>query len=405
MPPIGPHARRLCSFSCALALLPVLLTVLLQLASCSSGHHYFRMTSSDATVEGGSGRPTFVACYRDGQLLGAAAADDPDFPFRDWLLRNDEGPVVDHPELSVWREHLARLEELAAMPEPDPDALVRHARALPFRRPVEDALGRWAGADPARAAALLDLAGPLPIGDGFAGQLAHTALRGAPGDGRLAGWVRELCDEGHDEAALVLLRSGRAGAATARAALAVLSEIASTARPEVFAAAAAHLAGEPEAAAEIVAAADELPASHEARALEALLAADASPALARQVLRHLDERSAGDRARLFVRAAPALFGDPEGLRAIVWAVRELPGRSRLDAALSLADRPDGPAELAVLLVEHVDDLPGRDRETLLFAVLDGPHGRDPRLREACAEAARRDLSSRPRSRVLARLQQ
>jgi hypothetical protein len=377
-----------------------LLPALLLFAGCSNHDGYSRVSSSNAFVEQWNGEPAFVAWYRGGEILGADAVHDTDFPLHAWLHGRD---VVDHPDLARWRRQLADQRMLAAAPDTAATDLMRAVVDFPFDGAVAESCSLWVGSRADRAAELLDLAADLGVDDAFAERLAVTALSADPGDERVAPWVRTLTEAGHDEAVLVLATSAVAGPRTAEVALADLGQYASQHRLAIFAAAARRVLVDTAMAWRIVAAAEELPSADEARALAALLDGDASAELALQVLRHLGDRPAGDRAMLFARAAERACGDPRSQFAIAEALRELPGTLRLEAARAVVARSDVPESLVVLVIDDVEHLRSSDREGFLLEVLDGPHGAAPDVRSACADAARRHLSSRPRERVQTRL--
>ena len=153
----------------------------------------------------------------------------------------------------------------------------------------------------------------------------------------------------------------------------------------------------------IVEAADKLPRAEETAAIASLLTADATPELARQVLRHLDARQSSDRARLFELAAAKCYTDTRGHYAISHALTDLSSGQRLDAARGVVALPGVSEQLVVMMVDATDNLRSSDREEFLALVLESPQGSSGAVREACTDAARRHLSSRARERILERL--
>jgi hypothetical protein len=374
------------------------LVPLLVLVGCSTHHGYSRISSGNAFIEQWDGGPVSVACYRNGEILGAEAVDA-DFPLRGWV----DGEAVDHPSIPRWRDQLAALTALAGAPDTRGVDLVRAAAGFPFDEAVAECCSLWVGSSHDRAADLLDCADDLDVGDAFAERLARTALGGDPTDDRTSQWVRALTGADHDEAVLALVTSSRAGPRTADVALGLLDDHAARHRRTIFDAAARRLAADPAAAYCIVEAAEELPNADETAALAALLDGDVPTELARQILRQLDDRPTRARAFLFARAADRCYRDARSHFAIAQALEQLPTLPRLDAARAVVARPDAPEALVVLLVDAVDELRSTDREEFLLLVLDGPHGGIPAVRNACADAARRHLPSRARERVLDRV--
>jgi hypothetical protein len=375
------------------------LSALLPLAGCSSHYGYTHIRMGNAFVEQSDGGPARVAWYHGGEIRGAEALADPAFPLHAWL---DGREAVDHPELARWRRQLADLRATAAGTGSAID-LVRAAVGFPFKDAVAESCSLWVGNKPARAAELLDCAGDIAIDDAFAERLAVLALAAGPGDERAASWVHALTEAGCDEAVVALATNPAAGARTAQAALRQLGELSSQHRGMVFAAAARRVQADAAMAWSIVAAAEELPSHDESPALAALLDNDGSTELARQILRQLGDRPAGDRAMLFARAAARICSEPRSQFAVAESLREVPAAQRFDAARAVVARADAPVPLVVLLVDGVEHLRSSDREAFLCEVLDGPHGAARDVREACADAARRHLSSRARERVLVRL--
>ncbi|MCA8943238.1 MAG: hypothetical protein KDB80_11815 [Planctomycetes bacterium] len=373
------------------------------LASCQTSwtSYYFSSRTGDAIVESHGGRVFQVAWFHDGHLYGADAMSHPDCPLRDML---GNGEAVDHPNLATWREQLREMQELASRPDTSPDRFLGSVRGCRFDGAVEHAVETWVANDPSRAAMVLDALPDVELTDRYAETLTSLALANPADDARLARWARSLLAEDHENAIARLLEHESVGPATSRAVLHDLDELRSKDRERVFAAAARHVASDPDAAFLIVDAVDELPSSGEVPALMEALDANPSTALARQVLRTIDDRISNDRLQLFQRAAALVMTQPGCHYTIVDGLDELLSKHRLPAAEGLATDPNAPAELVVMLVDHTDELLLRDRAPFLLAVLDGPHGQVPAVRRACRHAAEEELPLRDRKFVLGRLE-
>lgn len=374
--------------------------LLIALTGCSSSYNYLRVSSDGAIAERRGRGPAWVAWYRDGEILGAAAAGDPAFPLDRWL---PAGEVVDHPNIGQWRRQLADLQAITRKPDAPAADVARAARGFPFEAAIADILSAWVGGRSERAAELLEHTGEVELSDAFAEQLATTARRSNPDDGRVAAWVRALTEADHDEAVRALFAGPTAGPLAAEAALSRLDEYSSRHRSAIFAAAAPCLVRDPDMAFCIVEAADKLPHAEETAAIASLLTGDATQELARQVLRHLDARQSSDRARLFELAAGKCYTDTRGHYAIGHALMDLSSVQRLDAARGVVALPGVSEQLVVMMVDATDSLRSSDREEFLALVLESPQGSSDAVREACTDAARRHLPSRARERILQRL--
>lgn len=375
------------------------------LAACSSGFYSssysFHGSTGDALVESHGGGLFYVAWYRDGELLGASAAGHPEFPLRHML----EGKqVVDHPDLAAWRLQIEELTRVADAADTSADAMRRAARGCRFDSAVEDAVGRWVGEHPTRAAAMLDGFCDLDVRDEFAERLTRLALMADADDTRLARWARDLIEEDHDEAVLTLVAHSGVGPKTSRSVLHNLDDLSSKRRARVFTTTAKHVANDPECAYLVVEAVDELPSSREVEALLELLDHSSSPELLRQLLRTIDDRRSSHRLELFQRIAPLAMQDSRNHYAIVQAVEDLTSSQRLTAMRGLVEWPEVPHDLVFMLVAAIDELPSHDREEFLVAVLEGSHGAEIDIRRAVRNAAEDDLTSRSRKRILGRLE-
>ncbi|MGE3174608.1 MAG: hypothetical protein AB7O97_18395 [Planctomycetota bacterium] len=361
--------------------------VMAALAACSCSVHSSRTswTTNDAIVQAGTGQPTLVAWYHDGQLLGADAVDRPDFPLRDFV-RKQGAPVQDHPDLERWRGQLQALEQAAdATPL---DELLACAADLPFVGPIEAALEQRTADRPDAAAAVLDRVRGLRVRDPFAERLVATATgAGDLDDDRAVRWVRDLLAEDHEQAAGMVAAAPGAGSRTAHEALASIDEFRSADRLNVFHAAARRAGTDTGAAIRIVRAAADLRSDDAGACLLELLREAPAAALAREVLRNLDERRSAQRLDLFVAAAAVCAGDPAGRFALADALEPLRAADRLAAMRAALANDGADAELAVILVDRAELLPTSDRARWIDEVLAGRHAADPRVRDACRTAA------------------
>ncbi len=381
----------------------ILALALLAATGCTFSSHssYFRGSTGDSIYERHGNGPLMVACYREGQIHGADSTHLADAERFSWLGSYER---VDHPDIPKWRGQLENMRTLAGVETSTGAEMVRATRGFPFSVAVERAIDEWVGNRPDRAADLLDYAADLDVNDRIAERVAMTALRHeGVGDMRLAEWVRGLTQEDHDEAVVAIVTHPAADVLTGREALARIDDYSSRNRRKIFESVAAPLARDPGSATRLIDAVDELPSRDEAPALQTLLEGQVSTDFLRQVLRTLDDRSSSSRAELFSRAAHAGHEDPRNHYAILSGLAEVPSSRRADAAISLVRRGDISSELTRMLIAAVNDLPSRDREEFLSAVIDGPHGGDPTVRARVRDAAEDELGSRARKRISRRL--
>ncbi|MCR9247105.1 MAG: hypothetical protein NXI31_18895 [bacterium] len=377
---------------------PVALFPLALVASaCSFSHSSHSITSTFSDPEYGQvymrtldRERIAVAAYRDGELHGAEIAWRIENSWaEDWISSRTP---VDPPQLPVWREKLVKLRELADAPGDDPTALLLCAKELPFSAARREALAKWVGDEPERAAQILDryeLADPDRAGSR---ELTELALQRPQSDERLAQWMVVMADENHRDAALLVARSDRAGPRTAVATLRNLDEFSTRSRPGLFAEVAPIVANDGQHAALVLDACDDLSSNDEAPAMLALLRSrDVDEQLAVRLLYVIDDFRTSDRLELLRVAAPHVRETSAGADALVAAVSELRTSERLAGARELLADAPGP-QLVEGVMRITGDLPSRDRPRLIEAALAQPHW-TPAVERAVHDAVG-DLSGR-----------
>ncbi|MCA8974575.1 MAG: hypothetical protein KDC98_07620 [Planctomycetes bacterium] len=337
-----------------------------------------------------------IATYKDGQLFGAEVASELEGGFLgDWA--RDRMPV-DHPSLRQWRSQLTAMQQAATAPGEDPGPVLAAAAGFPFAKARMDCLQQWAGEGAARCAALLDRHAELDIGRADAVRLTRLALPAASSEERLARWLDAMAEENHHEAALLIARSPGVGVRCAEVVLRRLDDFSLASRRPLFDALAFLLLGDPGRSGLLFEAVDELPSQEEGAAMLGLLRTPhASAELGLRVLRGLDEFRSGDRASLLHACGRIVIGNRRGADALATALDELRSTERLAMAKQLLALP-ADTRLCAALLRVADDLPSRDRQELVLAVLEQPHW-DPVI-EAAARQAATTVPSRQRESLL-----
>ncbi|MCA8954397.1 MAG: hypothetical protein KDE27_33130 [Planctomycetes bacterium] len=364
-------------------------------AGCSFRSTFVQATIHDAAV--GQARLETLdreriafACYKDGKLRGAEAAYELQHGWaRQWI---DDRTPVDHPELPVWQSRLRKMRDAAAAGGADPEPLLQAAADFPFSDARCECFEQWVGADPERAARLLDDYARADPSRDLAATLTALALRTSATDERLSAWLLAMAAARHREAAQLVAHSDGVGPVSARVVLRELDVFPSNARRELYEAVVANVLGDPDGVALAVTVVDDLPSSDEAPAMLTVLRSPrADRELGHRVLRALDDFRSSDREELYYECARLVAGDPRGADALVAALSELPSNDRFGAVRQLLDRnPD--ADLVAGLLRAADDLPSRDRPRLIEAALRQPHW-DDRIERAALDAVSRAPSS------------